>query len=244
MNYLHPDNQGKPWVDWRDPSLREDLFFKWFNWRLSGRTIDHFNWNLAYMETSKSPTGKPMTRAQKLWYSYLFGTTYHSSMAWTFYWHFPDPMNLNMKEVDEWVRETFKHHRFNTDARYNKGHNIKMWRSFQDWVDLRGQGSVEAAFDSCLGDTEVESFHNTTRELRSLHKYGRMTAWLCSQCLWEGAKFPIEPDTMFTDDPSNQSVWNGMCYFRGEVDKTVGKPPKYSGYKPTAADRQMFKNFE
>ena len=119
------------------------MFFRWFNWRLSGKNIDHYTWNLAYMNTSASPTGKPMTRAQKLWFSYLFGTTYQSSMAWTYYWHFPDPMAVDLDYLDEWNRANMYRQKFATDTRYNKGHLVKMWSSLQDWVNKQGNGDIE-----------------------------------------------------------------------------------------------------
>jgi hypothetical protein len=244
MKFLHPDNQGKLWVDWRLPENRKEMFFRWFNWRLEGKNIDHYMWNLAYMKTAKSPTGKPMTRKEKLWYSYLFGTTYQSSMAWTFYWHFPDPTKVSMTELDKWNRETMPLQKFATDTRYNKGHVVKMWKSFLDWVEKRGHGDVEAAFDWALVDDETESFHRMTEEIRSLHKFGRMTGWLFAQCLYECADLPIKPDTMYTDDPGNVSVWNGTCYFQAREHMTVGKPPKFAGYKPTPQDRASFKSFE
>jgi len=245
MKYLHPDNKHLEWKDWRLPENRKELFWRWFNWRLSGKTIDHFNWNVAYANTSNSPTGKPMTKSEKYWFSYLFGTTYHSNMAWILYSHYPDPTKANLDDVNKWVGETIKGHRFNTDARYNKGHNKVMWRSFLDWVDKNGQGDIEKAFNSCLRDTEEESFENITKELRTLHKYGRMTTWLCTQCLWETADFPITPNTMYTDDPSNRSVWNGMCFYRGLEHMTVGdNSAKYAGYKPTVEDRKSFKEYE
>jgi len=244
MKFLHPDNADKKWVDWRLPENRKELFFRWFNWRLLGKNIDHYAWNLAYMNTKKSPTGKPMTRKQKLWYSYLFGTTYQSSMAWTFYWHFQDPMAINMADLDKWNRETMPRQKFATDTRYNKGHVVKMWSSFIQWVEKEGKGDIEAAFDKFIEDDQNKSYHNITAQIRSWEKFGRMTSWIAAQCLYECAKLPIEPDTMHIEDTGNVSVWNGMCYLMGIENLTVGDQPKFAGYKPTAADRTRFLAFE
>ena len=244
MRFLHPDNQGLEAVDWRLPENRKEMFFRWFNWRLSGKNIDHYTWNLAYMNTEKSPTGKPMTRAQKLWYSYLFGTTYQASMAWIFYWNNPDPMKISFDDLDKWNRATMPDQRFATDTRYNKGHVVKMWRSFIEWVDREGQGDIEEAFDKFIVEDPTESFHNITEQIRSWHKFGRMTSWLAAQCLYEGAKLPIAPDTMYTDDPGNVSVWNGTCYFWSIEHMTVGDQPKFAGYKPTKSDRTNFLLYE
>lgn len=244
MRFLHPDNQGLEWIDWRVPERRKEMFFRWFNWRLTGKNIDHFAWNLAFMRTAKSPTGKPMTRAQQLWYSYLFGTTYQSAMAWIFYWHFPDPTKIDWKELDEWNRETTPRQRFGTDTRYNKGHVVRMWKSFLEWVEREGKGDIEEAFDKFVVEDPTESYHNINTQIRTWHKFGRMTSWLAAQCLYEGAKLPIAPDTMFTDDPGNQSVWNGTCYFWSMEHMTVGSVPKFAGYKPTPQDKSRFLKLE
>lgn len=185
-----------------------------------------------------------MTRAQKLWYSYLFGTTYQSSLAWIFYQHFPEPMSIDWGELDKWNRATMPRQRFGTDTRYNKGHVVRMWRSFVEWVEKEGGGDIEEAFDKFLVDDPTESYHNINAQIRTWFKFGRMTSWLTAQCLYEGAGLPIAPDTMFTDDPGNQSVWNGTCYFWSMEHMTVGKQPKFAGYKPTSQDRSAFLKLE
>jgi hypothetical protein len=220
------------------------MFMRWLRWRLTGRNIDHYAWNLAYMNTDKSPTGKPMTRAQRLWFSYLFGTTYQSSMAWVFYWHYPDPMQVDMTELDAWNRATMSQQRFATDTRYNKGHAVRMWNSFRDWVNRQGSGDIEQAFDSVVTDNPADNYRRMIGHVRNMHKFGRMTGWLFMQCLRECADLPIEPDTMHTDDPSNVSVWNGMCYYQSNERHTVGSPPKYAGYKPKQTDRHRARQFE
>lgn len=244
MKFLHPDNQGKKVTDWRLPENRKEMFFRWLNWRLVGANIDHYAWNLSYMSTTSSPTKTSMTRKQKLWFSYLFGTTYQSSLAWIFYSHFPDYDKIDMEELDRWNRETMPRQRFATDTRYNKGHVVKMWGSFLDWVEKNGQGDIEKAFDKFLVEDETVSFNQVTAQVRSWHKFGRMTSWLTTQALYECCDLPIRPDTMYTDDPSNVSVWNGMCYFIGREDMTVGDVPKFAGYKPTVQDRAEFKAYE
>lgn len=238
--YKNSTNKHKKYVDWRLPENRQKCFMKWFDWRLSGLTMDHFTWNNAYMNTEHSPTRLPMTREQRLWFSFLFGMTYQSSLAWIFYWHFPDFSKIDMEKLDRWNRETMPRQRFATDTRYNKGHIVKMVKSLQEWVSNNG-GTLEKAFDSfvIIGDQE-KSFHAIYNEISlKFHKFGRMTAWLFCQCLYESAKLPIKPDTMFTSDPSNVSVWNGMMYYHGVENKTVGKPPKFAGHKPTDKDKEQ-----
>jgi hypothetical protein len=221
--------------DWRAPENREDLFFKWLDWRFKFGGIDHAWWNIGYRDTMHSPTGKPMTKEQTLWYSFLFGMTYQSSQAWIFYWHFPDYDKIDMVELDRWNRETMPRQKFATDTRYNKGHIVKMVESFQEFVNRRGQGNIVKAFESCLVDDETKSYHNLNEEIQKLYKFGRMTGWLFSQCLAEVAGLPIRPDTLFINDPGNTSVWNGLMFYYGQESKTVGE--QYANYKPSPQDR-------
>lgn len=229
-------------IDWRKQERREELFFKWLNWRLKGGGIDHYLWNNGYMETPHSVTGAPMTEEQRYWYAYLFGMTYQSSMAWVFFQNFPDFDKLNLSDLDKWNRETMPRQKFATDTRYNKGHIVKMVESFQTFVNDKGQGSIKKAFESRLVDDETQSYHNVNEEIQKLHKFGRMTGWLFSQALAESCGLPIRPDTMFINDPGNTSVWNGLMFLNNHEDKTVGE--HYANHKPTAEDRVMATKYE
>lgn len=228
--------------DWRLPENRKEMFFRWLNWRLEGNNIDHFTWNNSYANTKSSPTNESMTQEQKYWYSFLFGMTYQSSQAWIFYWHFPNFESINMTDLDKWNRETLPLQTFATDTRYNKGHIVKITESIQEWTNKFGQGSLKKTLEHFLVDDPVKSFQNIYEEIRTLHKYGRMTTWLTTQCLMETAKLPIKPDTMFIIDLGNTSVWNGMCYFQEIEHMTVGD--KYAGYVPTPTDKEKFIQYE
>jgi hypothetical protein len=228
--------------DWRAYENREELFFRWLDWRFKEGGIDHHWWNLGYANTSHSPTGKPMTLEQKLWFSFLFGMTYQSSQAWVFYWHFPDYDKIDLVELDKWNRETMPRQKFATDTRYNKGHIVRMVQSFQEFVNRRGQGNIVKAFESCLVDDQTKSYHNLNEEIQKLYKFGRMTGWLFSQCLAEVADLPIRPDTLFINDPANTSVWNGLMFYYGQDTKTVGE--QYANYKPTPQDRELAAKWE
>lgn len=221
--------------DWRLTENRQELFFKWLDWRLKGGGIDHYLWNEGYCSTAKSPTGKPMDEEQRYWYAFLFGMTYQSSMAWIFYWNFPSFSDLNMADLDKWNRETMPRQKFATDTRYNKGHIVRIVQSFQEFVNTHGQGSIKKAFEKFLVEDETQSYHNVNAEIQKLYKFGRMTGWLFSQCLAETCNLPIRPDTLFVNDPGNTSVWNGLMFFNGQDHRTVGE--HYANYKPTASDR-------
>lgn len=228
--------------DWRLNENRDELFFRWFDWRLKGGGIDHYLWNNGYRDTAHSVTGAPMTEDQRFWFAYLFGMTYQSSMAWIFYQTFPDYDKLDFAELDRWNRGTMARQKFATDTRYNKGHIVKMVQSFQEFVNRRGQGSIKRAFYDCLVDDETQSYHNVNEEIQKLYKFGRMTGWLFSQALAETCDLPIRPDTMFINDPANVSVWNGLHFLNNAENKTVGE--HYANHKPTPQDRAQAAKWE
>jgi hypothetical protein len=146
--------------------------------------------------------------------------------------------------MEKWNVDNMSRQIFATDTRYNKGNFPKIFRSFQERVNTIGKGSIVNYYESFLDENQETSFTRITEEIQNIYKFGRMTAWLFTQALYECCELPIKPETMFTDNPSNQSVWNGMMYFHSMEHKTVGKPPKFAGYKPTSSDRKEVLKFE
>jgi hypothetical protein len=244
-SYRHPDNQDIPFRDWRKKKYRKEVFFKFMNWKLQSRSVDHFTWNQGYMDTEKSPTGEPMNREQRFWFSFLFGMTYQSSMAWIHYWNHPNHQEIDVDELDEWNRETVHRQKYAKDTRYNLGRIVPMFESIRAWLNDRGDGTFEGTLENLLRDNEYQSFHNIFNEItENLHRYGRMCSWLTTQCLAECTDLPIEADTMFSDHSGNWSVWNGIMFLRGSDHMTVGNTDKYSGYSPTEEDKKEVLKWE
>jgi len=245
VRYLHPSNRSKTFVDWRLPENRKESFFRFLDWRLSVSDMDNYVWGNGYADSVRSPTGAPMTPEQRAWYSWLVGITSSPSMAWVFYWHFPNLDRIELSELDRWNRETFARQIFDTDTRYNKGHIVAMVSSLRGWVESRGKGSLLSTLGSYIDESPEASFRRVYEEANGFHKFGRMMSWLFAQALYEVAKLPLAPDTMYVNHPANRSVWNGMCYLYGrEKDLTVGDSPPYAGAVPTADDRRFIEGKE
>jgi hypothetical protein len=215
MKYLHTDNKDKEYVDWRLPENREKGFLLWLDWRLTYNDLDHYMTANIFRDATgdKSPTKKPMTEEQRLWYCLIFGCTYQTEMAWAIYWNFPNLLEIDLQELEEWNVEHLDKQRYARDTKYNKGRIAEQVRSMQQLI--MPYGSIKAWVDNQLRDNPSESFFNMYEEAQKIHKYGRMTTWLFCQALKETAEVPLEPDTMLATDKSNWSVRSGLCYLKG-----------------------------
>ena len=228
MKYLHPDNKDKEDKDWRLPENREQGFLLWLDWRLTYNDLDHYMPANTYRDATgdKSPTKKPMTEEQALWYSLIFGCTYQTEMAWAIYWNFPNLLEIDYKEINEWNVQYLDKQRYARDTKYNKGRIAEQVKSMQELI--MPYGSIRAWVDNQLVDDPNKSFFNMFDEAQKIYKYGRMTTWLFCQSLKETANIPLEPSTMLATDRSNWSVRSGLCYLKGWDNLLESKGAKLS----------------
>lgn len=211
--FKHPDNKHLPYVDWRLPENRVEGLLQCIEWRYKNRDLDHYTYNSAYSKATShnSPTGEPMTREQKIYFSILFGITYQSSMAWTIYWFFPNLEKLDFTLLEQWNNENYSRQQFAKDTKYNKGKFIQTLRQAQELIDKHG--SLENWCDS------LTSFEEATTSVRELHKVGRMCGWLIVQTLYEfGLNDNLVPKTMLATDRSNWSVRSCLAWIYGRED--------------------------
>ena len=226
MNYLHPQNRDIPFVDWRSPEKRKQGFLLWLDWRLTYNDLDHYMPANIYRDATgdKSPTGKPMTEEQTLWYCLIFGCTYQTEMAWAIYWNFPDFWKIDIDEMQKWNVETLDKQRYARDTKYNKGRIAEQVASMQKIIGPFG--SIRKWIDAALVDDENQSFINMFIEASKIYKYGRMTTWLFLQALYETANISVKPDTMLATDSSNWSVRSGLLYLYNRDDIIEAKTKK------------------
>lgn len=225
--YLHESNKGKDFVDWRSPDKRMDAFLLWLDWRLKYYDLDHYGPNNAYRDADgdMSPTGNPMTKEQSMWFSLLFGMTYQSEMAWNIYWQFPNIDKIDLKEMQEWNLDTFKHQRYSRDTKYNKGHITNQTKSIID--EIESKGSLTNYFYSVIDNDQAKSFDRVYETImEKFFKYGRMTSWLACQTMYETANVPIEPKDMLATDASNWSVRSGIMYLYNKNEWIEAKTKK------------------
>lgn len=240
--FFHPDNQDKQWVDWRLPENRRHMFFRWLQWRVRWSDLDHYAVTNAYCDASgaKSPTGLPATKEQRYWMALIFGMTYQSSMAWTIFWNHPDFWKVNLEQMQAWNVANLERQRYARDTKYNKGRVTDQTESLMKIIGP--YGSIEKFFAKFVDEDEHRSFERCFEAVLGFHKYGRMTAWLTCQNLFEVCGLPIRPKSMLADDPSNWSVRSGIMYLLNKEELVeAGSEEKV---KLSPADLQMVRDAE
>jgi hypothetical protein len=215
--YKHLENKDKPYIDWRLPKNRMKGFLMWLDWRLTYGDLDHYVCNNAYRDTKFSPTGKSMTIEQAIWFSLIFGMTYQSEMAWVIYWHFPNLLSINLKELEEWNLENMDKQKYARDTKYNKGRIVEQVKSIQENVGRHG--SCVGWVNSFLEEKESDSFYSAYNSVMEFYKFGRMTSWIACQVLFETADVPIRPDTLLAHDQSSWSVRSGLMFLYNRDDR-------------------------
>ena len=219
--YLHPENINKEFIDWRDPSRREQLFVDWLYWRLKYSDLDHYMVNNCYIDSEQAKRLNPDDIERKLWFSIIFGFTYQSSMAWTIFWHFPDFFNIDLTELENWNNTNYSRQFYAKDTRYNKGKIVQQISDIKNNLEKSGHKSFQSLFNSLLKDNETDSFFNIFNKVREFKLFGRMTTWLCCQVLNETANIKMDAPTVFADDPSNGSVRKGLSILFNKENEEV-----------------------
>lgn len=217
-------------IDWRPLKYREELFFRYFTWRMKVNDLDHSH----YCQVLTAD----MTPAQKCWFSFLFGMTYRTPQAYAYWYTFPDFEKMNLKEVIEWNADNWKRTTYGTDARYNKGHFATQFASIQDWVG--SSDLLTKVSDLTMTDDAHINFEQLFAAISRLFKYGRMTAWITCQCLYDTLNLNMDFDNVLIRNPmsdsSMQSIWNGYCMLKGQYTRLLGDQYAESGFKPSDAD--------
>lgn len=220
-------------IDWRDLEHREELFFRYFKWRMHTHDLDHSHYCKTLTEG--------MDKQQKAWFSFLFGMTYRTPQAYAYWWSFKDFSKINLIELEEWNTDNWKRTTYGTDARYNKGHFHKQVASLMKW---KGESSLYAKVRELTNsEDKKENFERLFSSICEIFKYGRMTAWITCQCLYDTLKLNIDFDNVLIRNPNSdssmQSIWNGYQILKGQYFKLVGKQYSSGEYKVTEEDVRL-----
>ena len=203
--------------DWRDLKNREELFFRYFKWRMYTYDLDHSHYCKVLTEG--------LTKQQKCWFSFLFGMTYRTPQAYAYWYTFPNLETLDLGELKLWNADNWKRTTYGTDARYNKGHFHAQVSSLISW---KGKWSLCAKVESLVASpSPKKNFETLFAGICELFKFGRMTAWITCQCLYDTLGLNINFDNVLIRNPNNdssmQSIWNGYCILKGHYSKLLGK---------------------
>lgn len=223
-------------IDWRLPEYRMEGFLRYYVWRIVHDDLDQGRWSRALAK------GKNIE--QRLWISFLFGQTYSTPLTYAFYHFFPDPAKINLDELKTWTDENYTRSKYGTDTKYNKGYFHQITESYFKWLDKIVQNRDQfKAFTSLINNVESERFNNFhilfNIPVKNWYKFGRMCSWLWAQTLNEIVpEIYQEPDTMFIDNGSSWSVWNGMSFIYNDENKYLKS--KERDYSPSKDDIKLF----
>lgn len=183
---------------------KED-FINWFKWSLEIKDCDPAIYMTNYLFDRFEHNSE-----QKLWISWIYGTTYYFPTTWVIWNEFPDMELVGVERLTEWNNLNYKILRYQTDTKWNKGHLPEQFKSYKQWV---GTGSQADRFREFLIHSPSTNFEKLWNEVKSkFHKFGRYSTWFYLQTLKQCCKFPIEPPHLMLDDYSgSRSHRNGLC---------------------------------
>lgn len=196
-------------MDFRLKENRKEAFINWFGWSLEIEDCDP-----AIFMTNYFFDRFEYNTEQRLWLSWIYGTTYHFPTAYVIWNEFPDMELVGVERLRDWNNTNYKRLRYQTDTKWNKGHLADQFVSYKEWV---GDRSQREAFDSILTDDPNKNFDILMDTVGSWHKFGRYTSWFYTQTLKQCCDIPVNPDTLLLEDYSgSKSHRNGLHYALGQ----------------------------
>ena len=191
-------NHKQSFIDWFDRSLEiEDCDSAIY---LTNYFFDRFEYNTE----------------QRLWISWIYGTTYYWPTAYVVWNEFPDMELVGVERLRDWNNANYSRLRYQTDTKWNKGHLADQFVSYKEFVGERLQR--DALTYNFVGDP-VKDFYSLWETVNSWHKFGRYTSWFYIQTLKQCCDIPVDVDSLWLHDHSgSRSHRNGMCYALGKEE--------------------------
>lgn len=190
---------------------RLDTFVNWFGDSLTIEDCDS-----ALFMTNYFFDRFEYNKEQRLWLTWLYGTTYYWPTAYVIWNEFPDMELVGLDRLRDWNNENYKRLRYQTDTKWNKGHLPSQFESYKEWVGERTQR--QALTEKFIGDP-IKDFYTLWGEVNSWHKFGRYSSWFYIQTLKQCCEIPIDVDGLWLHDYSgSRSHRNGLCYAVGKEE--------------------------
>ena len=191
-------NHKQTFIDWFDRSLEiEDCDPSLY---MTKYFFDRFEYNTE----------------QRLWLTWIYGTTYYWPTAYVIWNEFPDMDLVGIDRLTDWNNSNYSRLRYQTDTKWNKGHLPAQFISYKEFVGDRSQRS--ALTQGFVGDP-IKDFYTLWDTVNSWHKFGRYSSWFYIQTLKQCCDIPVDVDSLWLHDHSgSRSHRNGMCYALGKED--------------------------
>lgn len=186
-------------------------FINWFGWSLRLEDCD----SALYM-TNYFFDRFEYNIEQRLWISWIYGTTYYWPTAYIIWNEFPDMELVGVERLRDWNNSNYSRLRYQTDTKWNKGHLADQFISYKDWV---GDKSQKERFTEICDSDPYTNFDRLWKETNSWHKFGRYTSWFYLQTLKQCCDIHIDIDSLWLHDYSgSRSHRNGLCYALDKPD--------------------------
>lgn len=199
---------------------RIDQFIEWF-----GESVKNYDCDPALYMINYFFDRFEFNQEQKLWYCWLFGTTYQFPTTYVIWNEFPDFHLVGVDRLKKWNNENYNRLRYQVDTKWNKGHLPSQFLSYQAWV---GNSTQQEKISSILTGNPNKDFTAMWNEAKSWHKFGRYTTWFYLQTLKQCCDIPINSPTLLLDDyEGSKSHRNGLCLALGEDEKVNTKLSDY-----------------
>jgi hypothetical protein len=188
-----------------------DTFIDWF-----GRSLEIEDCDSALFMTNYFFDRFEYNSEQRLWLSWIYGTTYYWPTAYVIWNEFPDMELVGVERLRDWNNSNYSRLRYQTDTKWNKGHLADQFVSYKEYVGERSQWS--ALTQGFVGDP-VKDFYTLWETVNAWHKFGRYTSWFYIQTIKQCCDIPVDVDSLWLHDYSgSRSHRNGLCYAVGKPD--------------------------
>lgn len=189
----------------------KQTFVDWF-----GRSLEIEDCDPALYMTKYFFDRFEYNKEQRLWITWIYGTTYYWPTAYVVWNEFPDMELVGVDRLRDWNNTNYRRLRYQTDTKWNKGHLADQFVSYQRYVGERTQHS--ALTQGFVGDP-VKDFYTLWETVNAFHKFGRYSSWFYIQTLKQCCDIPVDVDSLWLHDYSgSRSHRNGLCYALGKED--------------------------
>ena len=190
-------------------TFRVETFIDWF-----GRSLEIEDCDSALFMTNYFFDRFEYNTEQRLWITWIYGTTYYWPTAYVVWNEFPDMDLVGIDRLSDWNNRNYDRLRYQTDTKWNKGHLAEQFASYKEFVGDRSQWS--ALTQGFVGDP-VKDFYTLWETVNAWHKFGRYTSWFYIQTLKQCCNIPVDVDSLWLRDYSgSRSHRNGLCYAVGK----------------------------
>jgi hypothetical protein len=189
----------------------KEKFVEWF-----GRSLEIEDCDPALYMTKYFFDRFEYNKEQRLWITWIYGTTYYWPTAYVVWNEFPDMELVGVDRLRDWNNTNYRRLRYQTDTKWNKGHLADQFVSYQRYVGERTQH--DALTQGFVGDP-VKDFYTVWETVNAFHKFGRYSSWFYIQTLKQCCDIPVDVDSLWLHDYSgSRSHRNGLCYALGKED--------------------------